>query len=494
MNQAGRPPVAAFLALMAVALAPLFITVPIPLIDLPTHVARALLIAKLDEMPALQPYYAIEWHALPNLGVDLLLPPLLSVMSPAAASILFVSIIMVGVATGAVVVHRQLFGRWSLFSLLVFFLLYHGPLLWGFLNYALSIALALWGFALWLALRERSVAVRLPALALWASATAIVHLYGFGILAVLVGTSEFSRAVLRRGGAGRLALDALPFAPAIAFTFFSQTAGDGEIVWGSVRHKVGYLVEAFHTVFLPLDLVVMVVFGLVMAGLLLTRRLVVAPVMVLSLATLFAVYLAMPIMIFGSGMADWRLLPVVGIVFCAVADWRVSAAALRRALVALFGGLLALRFGAIAVAFLGAGEVNASLRSAVATVEPGERVAVAVMRERQRLGNFGLHNHLAAWALVERQAFVNSMFHNPGHQPLRITFDEAPEWRGCCNHEFVFAPGEAPKNPFVEIPLNAFDYLIVFGVEHLPQPAPPGVALVAEAPAFSLYRVADPAL
>ena len=66
--------------LCLVLLAPLaLIDVP-PLLDYPNHLARATVLAFGDDDPILSRIYAEHWAVIPNLGTDLVLPPLLHVL------------------------------------------------------------------------------------------------------------------------------------------------------------------------------------------------------------------------------------------------------------------------------------------------------------------------------------------------------------------------------------------------------------------------------
>ena len=324
----GRPPVLAFLALLALALVPLALADPLPLVDLPNHLARAYVLANIDTSTVFARYFETNWQFLSNLGGDIVLPPLLGVMSPHAASVLFAAMLLIATATAVLAIHRTLFGHWSAFPLLVFLFLYNKPFLWGFLNYVMSVALALWLFFAWLQLRNLAWWLRVPLFAVLTALLAPVHLYGFGIYAVLVGTSELSRVALAPRatwgrGAVTLALNALPFVPGLWLVFASSTTDAPDFIWGSVLGKLHGLLEVVET-YNPFEAAfVLVLFGAIFGAGLFTRRIVVHPVMVLGLVVLAIIYFAIPIQLFGSGYAGVRILPVIAIVAAASADWRV---------------------------------------------------------------------------------------------------------------------------------------------------------------------------
>ena len=66
--------------LCVILLAPLALVDVPPLLDYPNHLARAVVLAQGASDPALSRMYAAHWGIIPNLGTDLVLPPLLHVL------------------------------------------------------------------------------------------------------------------------------------------------------------------------------------------------------------------------------------------------------------------------------------------------------------------------------------------------------------------------------------------------------------------------------
>ncbi|HUB97284.1 MAG TPA: hypothetical protein VL993_15285, partial [Stellaceae bacterium] len=76
---------ALFIVLFAVAVVPVLRSGVLPLVDYPNHLARMAIIARLPHDPILQHYYALAWRPIPNLAMDVLVPPLLGIMPLLAA-------------------------------------------------------------------------------------------------------------------------------------------------------------------------------------------------------------------------------------------------------------------------------------------------------------------------------------------------------------------------------------------------------------------------
>src|SRR5580658_873254 len=119
---------AAFIVLLAIVAVPLFSTVLPPLVDYPNHLARLHLIAEGGNA-----FYAVRWAPLPDLAADLIVPVLARVMPLELAGKLFLLLISALIAGGVVWLNRVATGRWRLWPLLGFLLLYNRILLWGFI-------------------------------------------------------------------------------------------------------------------------------------------------------------------------------------------------------------------------------------------------------------------------------------------------------------------------------------------------------------------------
>ena len=134
----------------------------------------------------------------------------------------------------------------------------------------------------------------------------------------------------------------------------------------------------------------------------------------------------------------------------------------------------------------------AEVRQSLAVLEPGDRLAVAFLYAPGEFPDFPPTVHIAALAVIEQEAFVNILFHDPGAQPITVIYDIDPEFRGCCTHQYEVPEERPAPDPFATIPLEDFDYLVVFGTEHLAAAPPQTVEPVSEGDGFALYRVRDP--
>ena len=144
---------------MAVALTALlalpfgFVTIP-PLIDVPGHMGSFAAAAYAGD-PRFARLMGYRWHPVPNLGTDLLVFALQPALGIVRATWLVTAAIPVLLAAGILLLARTLNrdGAAAIGWALVF--VYSFPLNYGFLNYALGMALALIGLAGWIMLDAR---------------------------------------------------------------------------------------------------------------------------------------------------------------------------------------------------------------------------------------------------------------------------------------------------------------------------------------------------
>jgi hypothetical protein len=135
--------ISATTVLVCVAILIPVIMIPIPpLVDYPNHLARMHIIATLAHDPILSQFYQLDWALIPNLMMDLVVPPLAALIGVYPAGRLFIAITLVLLITGPMALHRAAFGTWSLAPLIGSVIAYNGILNLGLLNYIFGIGLS----------------------------------------------------------------------------------------------------------------------------------------------------------------------------------------------------------------------------------------------------------------------------------------------------------------------------------------------------------------
>jgi len=289
-----------FAACFIVAAIPILAVETLPLFDYPNHLARMHILADYDRSTFLRQFYALDWRPIPNLAMDLIVPPLTRIMPLAAAGKIFVLAIFLLIAGGAALLHRVLFGRWSAWSLLAFLLLYNRILLWGFVNFLFGVGLALVAAALWIGLRERSAWLRLPFAALLATAIYFAHLFAFGVYVVVILGYEAARLRQQRrltsiAGIGALCGAIITFVPALAiFVAARGPAGVTDIGWSRFVRKLDLLYNIVDNYQPWFDIATFVLLVALFIAVAVGRAITISRVMVLPLVLLCLAQLAMP--------------------------------------------------------------------------------------------------------------------------------------------------------------------------------------------------------
>ena len=471
-----------------------------PLTDYVNHLARMHVMARLDVNPVLAEFYEIRWAVIPNLVMDVLVPPLVPYFTVLRSGQVFLLLMVALLVTGPMAIHRALWGRVSPWPLLAFPLVYNGIFLYGLVNYLLGTGVALWGVAGWIALRERPAWRR----GLLSLAVVLVlflcHLFAVGLYGMTLLAHEgwrLWRAPFRAGRIAGLAAFALPFLPVLPLILASPTLGlSHEMVWESR----GKLEGVYLAVELYRDSVDLLFAGVVGGlGVWLARRgaLRLHPAGWALLGLGAAVFLLMPRQLFGSWIADQRL--PVALVFLLIGfiapnlPGRLS----RRAFYLCLFGLTLARVAEVGVNWADLAEVTDAMTRAVSTMPRGSTVLVAEADQRhgepalaQALG------HAPLIAVIGRDTLVSTIFAVPGKQVLGIRRDHAD----LVDREDGDPPRvsqllatidrESPGTPrFWDFWPGHYDYVFVLYTEpQAANPAPDILDFVADGRGFQLYR------
>jgi hypothetical protein len=460
------------LILVVLAMAAPLLWPPVaPFVDLPGHLGRYRVQLGLASSVDLQRYYGFEWRLIGNLGIDLLVVPLAPVLGLERSVKLIVMAIPVLTAAGLLGVARQVHGRVPPTALFALPFAYAYPLMFGFVNFALSMALGLLAFAFWMRMagrdKLRAILFVLIGLMIW-----VCHTFGWGLLGVLIFTSEW--VIAHRGGKGLISsawtagLRCLPLLPP-ALLMLLWRAGDqaggstGDFfIWilklQAVRQSLADHWPLFDMASLAIVAVVLVLAGRA-ASFHYSQRLG------FSAVILFAVFLCLPRVIFGSAYADMRLFPyVLAIGLIAI---RPAPEAPRRLLsiVAILGFLFAgVRLAGTTISLAVFSERQQQALGGLDHLPRGARL-VSFVGGACRTGWLSQRlEHVPSLAIVRRDAFSNDQWALEGAQLLTIRKDDAPG--------YVEDPSQLVRDPGCPLPYwktldealsglprNAFDYV-----------------------------------
>jgi hypothetical protein len=473
-----------------------------PLVDLPGHMGRYKVQLDLAGSPGLQRFYSFEWALIGNLGVDLLVVPLAKVLGLELAVKAIVVAIPVLTVAGFLWVAREVHGRLPPTALFAVPLAYNFPFVFGFANFALSMAFAFLAFALWLRLarlgrlRLRAALFVPISLLIW-----VTHTYGWGTLGVMAFSAELVRQHDRGLGfveAGlRAALHclalALPLALMLAWRNGAVAGQTGD--WFNWRAKSAWLVMALRDRWRWFDIaslgaILAVIFGARLAG-----RAGYSRNLAASALFLLLVYLLLPRIVFGSAYADMRLVPyLLAVAVLALRPLDSASGRWLRGVAAAAMAFVLVRTAAATYSFWLYDRSYDRELAALDRLPRGARLVSFVGVECRSPWAMSRLEHLPAMALVRKEAFSNDQWSMAGAQLLTADYPAGVGFRR--DPSQIVGPTQCPgemwrsqEEAIAGFPRAAFDYLWLI------QPHPYDPALTADlAPVWRsgtsvLYRV-----
>jgi hypothetical protein len=165
----------------SLALMPLFFISAAPLHYHFNHLARIAMLAIHGQYLDLAALHPVDWHIVPNLGMNALVPLLAQIMPPTLAHEVFLAIALIMPLLGTVALHDAIFEKRSWWALGSTFVVYNAALLAGFPNYTVALGLALLGAAACIRLRHRP-RLQIAAGTMMAAALLLIDLLGAGSL------------------------------------------------------------------------------------------------------------------------------------------------------------------------------------------------------------------------------------------------------------------------------------------------------------------------
>ena len=475
--------VAALILLSAVPL--IYPAIP-PLVDLLGHMGRYRVQLDVDTSPSLARYYGFTWQAIGNLGVDLLVAPLSKLFGLELAVKLIVLAIPPMTVAGFLWVAREVHGRLPPTALFALPFAYSHPFMFGFVNYALSIALAFLAFGLWLRL-ARLGRLKLRAI-LFVPISFIVffaHTFGWGMLGLMAFSAEAVRQHDRGIGWVKSGIKAAAHAIVMALPVLVILNWRGKVQgplmrdWFDPQLKLEAVASVLRDRWLAFDFVSMLlVLGLLIYAIA-SKRLTLSRNLAFSALVLAAMFLLLPGMLFGSAYADMRLAPYMFAVALLAIRFRGEMhLGTARTLAVLGLTFLMLRVaGTTASLALAANDHSAKLE-ALDHVPMGARVASLAGRRCGLQWALQRNVHLGGMVIARRHGFSNNQWLINGTNLLTLRYRE-PGVFAADPSQIVWPNGCRSRSWWIDralrrFPREHFDYLWLI------DPPPYDPKLVAE--------------
>ncbi len=474
-----------------VLFATLMATVPLlwpdipPLVDLPGHMGRYRVQLVYDQVPWLREWYDFRWQLMGNLGVDLLVFPMAKIFGLELGVKLIVIAIPAMTVAGFLMIAREVHGRIPATALFALPLAYAFPFHFGFVNFALSMGMAMLAFGWWLRLGRlgkfqfRSLVFIPLSVIIW-----ITHTFGWGILGVLAFSAELIRQHdLRRNRAlpwhrdlvgGWLApfffagvqclVMALPAVLMVIWRGGEHVSGQ-TFDWFNWRAKTLWVTQVFRDRWQLFDLASVGVIFLLMLKAVRDPNIQYSRNLGLSALLLLLVYLFLPRVVFGSAYADMRMVPFL-IAIAILAIRPKPGLSMRGAtLVAALGlAFFLARIGATTASFALYDKAYDRELKALDHVPVGARLVSFVGETCYNEWAMTRLQHVPGLALERRLAYTNDQWSMAGGQLMTVRYRAAKR--------FAHDPSELVTNvqcprewwrPIARslalFPRDAFDYV-----------------------------------
>lgn len=459
------------LAIVVAAIPLIYPAIP-PLVDLLGHMGRYRVELGLDRSPWLQLYYNYHWAAIGNLGVDLLVMALGPVIGLEPAVKLIVLAIPPLTVAGFLWVAREVHGRVPPTAYFAIPFAFGHPFLFGFVNFALAMALAFLAFGLWLRL-GRLGKLRLRE-ALFVPISLVVffaHTYGWGALGLLCFSAEAVRQHDRGIGWVKAGFNAalqasVMLLPLLVMVIWrSETHGGATSDWFNWNAKFVWLKTALRDRWQGFDIGSVAAMGLVLLEALRNGRLTFSRNLAFSGLVLVLGFVLLPRIIFGSAYADMRLVPYfIAVLLLAIRFRGATSPRLGLALAMLALLFVGVRLGANTVSLAMAAEDQRAKLAALDHVPGGARVLSMVGLKCGTNWALPRNSHLGAMVVVRRDGFSNDQWLMEGLNLLDLKY-QAPGYFAADPSEIV-RPRRCPDRLHLTIdralramPRYAFDYL-----------------------------------
>jgi len=508
-------------------LVPVFAAKIPPILDYPNHYARMWLIAGGARIYPISTMYRVVWgNASTNIGIDVVAALLGSIVPSAVISQLVLFFALALPPLGAACLHRHIFGAPHWWQIAMVLLAWNETIVAGFLNFEIALGLALLGAAADAKLVDCGARIAFAARVLIGAVILLVHPFGLLFYAVLVGAlglgSNFQplmnpRELGRR--IGRAAVACIPIvislvcllviAPRLPGTTTNGRTWD--VVWQG-RWLLGHvlmMLGPIKTYDLTRDLVFLALLALPLVISAATRRIRFHAGLLLAAVVLMILSNFMPIEVAGTWAIEMRI-PCMAALALVVSmrpdipfgrhwNWLGLAAALL---------LASTKTLWITHVWIERQADVVSVERALLRVPPGsvilsmdnepsrEDIALAPLGRFFQQGTQPVYWHYPTLAIVERHAFVPTLFTAVGKQPITVL----PPWDQIAVSEGILPgvhliddPTAAARFPYLKYWRDRFEFLLVVNADMSdrqgPLPSLPELLLIADEGFAKLYQI-----
>lgn len=498
-------------ALILLSVVPLLYPPIPPLVDLLGHMGRYRVQLDVASSPWLAQYYGFHWAPIGNLGVDLLVEALAPLFGLELSVKLIVLTIPPLTVAGFLWVAREVHNRVPPTAFFALPLVYSHPFLFGFANFALSMALAFLAFGLWLRLgRLGKTKLRAWIFVPISIVLFFVHTFGWGTLGLLAFSAESVRqhdqgkSWWRSGVNAALHASTMAFPLLVMFAWRSETPAGGVEDWFNWDAKRAWIEMIFRDRWKGWEFWSMIALIGVTLEAIRNPRLGFSRNLGFSALVMIVVYALLPRIIFASAYADMRLAPFMFALVLLAIRFR-SATHLGTARVFAVLGVLfyAAHIASVTASLAKASDDQQAKLRALDHVPMGARVASLVGQGCANYWAMARNSHLGALVIVRRHGFSNDQWLIAGTNLLELRY-KRPGLFASDPSEIV-RPANCRRpwsvvndqllgdwnihDALTHLPRDDFDFLWLIDVPPYDPRLVDGMELVWTGPRSSLYRI-----
>jgi hypothetical protein len=473
-----------------------------PLVDLFGHMGRYRVELDLNRSPWLQQYYDYHWALIGNLGVDVLVRVLAPLVGLEPAVKLIVIATPPLTAIGFLWVAREVHGRIPPTAFLALPFIYGFPFLFGFVNFALSVALAFLAFGLWLRLgRLERIALRGWLFVPISLVVFFCHTYGWGLLGLLcfsadaVRLHDRGRTWWRAGIEAALHTSVMALPLIVMLIWRSETHGGQTTSWFEWKAKWHWIYSALRDRWKLFDIASLVVPGLIFVYAIFSRKLTLSRNLAFSAIVLAVSFVMLPRIVFGSAYADMRLVPyLMAVALLAIRFRGEPGRATAQVLAVLALLFFATRTAANTASLWIAADDQKAKLAALDHVPEGARVITLTGMTCSEYWPMLRNSHLGAMVIARRDGFSNDQWLLEGVNLLDLKYRAAgyfaadPSQLVRPNH-CIDRLHRMINSSLSALPRNDFDYVWLIDVPPYDPQLVADLPVVWRGPGSILYRL-----
>ena len=496
----------------------------LPMVDAANHLARLHILVAPATSP-LRGMYRVVWRPIPDLGLDLAYGALHGLISPETTLRLCVSLAFMTILGAVAVIQRALFGRLTYAAALTPLFLFGLPWHMGYINFLMSLSLALAGVAAYIAAGRKLTPLLIPILGVLGAMMCLCHIAGFAGFILLLGGLHLSDATSVRRWSQLVALIrkglplALVFAPGVAlYLWCEKPAFAGGMAYGSAKIRILFAAVLATGGMRDLEVLIFLLVMFIVAW----REKFISlwpggkPVL-----WLFAlVILLVPNRIGHAVDVDARLDSLFFLMLLAISNFRLpSGNGVARLLLGMLCALLIVQMARVAVQENAYSRTVAQFRARAAMIVPGSKLLVGIddaasatcAGTDQNFVSPELLRHLGSFATIDRSAFMPLIFAGRGMQPIRLAHDFAalapadPLMLAALSRSWLIQAANPADIPTLRQTLKRlqwtdyflnwpqkFDYLLMLDSACATNPWPGLLRRIGNGDGFTLYQIIRP--